>query len=58
MSENEYLRALGNRLRAIATDCFDLRAIERLREISDEIERRTTESPITDLGNDTQPSTS
>jgi len=40
------LRGLGRRIRAIADDCFDLRAVERLRKLADEIERATGVPPI------------
>jgi hypothetical protein len=42
----EDLRDLGRRIRAIADDCFDLRAVERLRNLADEIERATGVPPI------------
>jgi hypothetical protein len=44
--DREELRGLGERIRAIADDCFDLRAVERLRKLADEIERATGVPPI------------
>jgi hypothetical protein len=43
--DGEALRDLGQRIRAIADDCFDLRAVERLRILADEIERAVRMPP-------------
>jgi hypothetical protein len=40
------LPALAARIRAIADDCFDLRAVDRLRSLADEIDRATSVPPI------------
>jgi hypothetical protein len=40
MSDAAYLREIIFRLRGVASDCFDLQAVERLRLLSEEIERR------------------
>ncbi len=42
----EELRAFGQKIRAIADDCFDMRAVERLRNLADEIDRATSVPPI------------
>jgi hypothetical protein len=44
--DGEELRSLGQRLREIADDCFDLRAVERLRHLADEIEGIASVPPI------------
>jgi hypothetical protein len=46
MGDTETLRLFVNRVRAIASDCFDLRAVKRLRALADEMDKYTTVSPI------------
>jgi hypothetical protein len=41
MVDAEILRLFVNRMRAIASDCFDLAASERLRALSEELEKTT-----------------
>jgi len=43
--DGDELRALARRIRAIADDCFDLRAAERLRRLADEIAQAIGVSP-------------
>jgi hypothetical protein len=40
LSDAEYLRATASLIRAVAADCFDLRAKERLNFIAETIEER------------------
>jgi hypothetical protein len=45
LSEREYLRAMAIRIRAVAYNCLDLNAVERLRPIAEEIEERAGTMP-------------
>jgi len=40
MSGDEDLHAVVSHIRLIAADCFDLRAVERLRLLAEQIEKR------------------
>lgn len=44
--DGHLLRTLGERIQAIADDCFDLRTAERLRILAEEIARTTSLPPI------------
>jgi hypothetical protein len=41
MVDAEILRSFASRMRAIASDCFDLAASQRLRILSEELEKMT-----------------
>jgi hypothetical protein len=45
LSDREYLRAMASRIRAVAHNCFDLNAAERLRLIAEDMEERTGTMP-------------
>jgi hypothetical protein len=46
MVDAEILRLLASRMRAIASDCFDLTASERLRVLSEELEKLTKRGAV------------
>ena len=46
ISDAEYLRATASLIRAVAADCFDLRAKERLNFIAETIEEKAAASGI------------
>lgn len=46
MPENEFLRSVEQQLYSIGSDCFDLRAKERLRLLREEVLRRLAVPPI------------
>jgi hypothetical protein len=46
ISDADYLRATASLIRAVAADCFDLRAKERLNFIAGTIEEKATASGI------------
>jgi hypothetical protein len=46
MHDRVYLQSLKSRIRAIAGDCFDRRAVTRLEAIIEELEHRTSVPPI------------
>jgi hypothetical protein len=50
-SEDE-VRTLVARIRSIASDCFDLRAVERLRSLADQIEQKGQEPKVVLTKND------
>jgi hypothetical protein len=45
MIDPEFLSSLVSRIRAIASDCFDLRAVERLRAVAEEIDQKISAPP-------------
>jgi hypothetical protein len=46
MPDDEFLRYVEKQLHLIASDCFDLRAKERLRELQQATARRLAAPPI------------
>jgi hypothetical protein len=46
MVDTETLRLFVSRMRVIASDCFDLDAAQRLRALSEELERTTKRAAV------------
>jgi hypothetical protein len=52
MFNEDDVRTLVAYIRSIASDCFDLRAVERLRSLADQIEQKGRESKAVPTKND------
>ncbi len=55
MVDAEILRLFVSRMRAIASDCFDLAASERLRVLSEELEKMTKRAAVLSSGGPRRP---